>query len=727
MTGLGPLDPLATDARWVAWRTELRGEPPKPTKVPYAATGGRAKADDPRTWAPRSEAERRAARIVNGLGGGVGIVLGDLGTDMHLAGIDLDSCLDADGTIAPWAMEILSATGSYAEISPSGTGIKVYFYVATEDARSFLDRIGAEPDTWGTRRDAPGADGRDHGPAVEIYLSHRYFAVTGDRWGGAPDTIRLLEPDALERLALQIPPKRGGGATGNNADNSRSAIAFRKGAALRRAGKTFDEMVAALRADPDTAAWCREKGTAAGGRELRRIWDKAETCATEDGSAVSLNDFYAFMPMHNYIYTPSRATWPGASVNARIPPITLTNEKGEPVVDGDGKPVVLSASAWLDRFKPVEQMIWAPGMPMIVRDKIMFEGGWIERSGVGAFNLYHPPTIKPGDPAEVGRWRDHVRFVYPDDAEHIFDWLAQRAQRPAEKINHALVLGGDQGIGKDSLLAPAKHVVGPWNFKEVSPTQILGRFNEFLRSVILRINEARDLGDSDRFKFYDHMKAYTASPPETLRVDEKFLREYPVLNCCGIIITTNHQDGIFLPPEDRRHYVAWSHTHKEDPHFAGSYWNDLWAWYENGGFEHVTAWLLARDLGGFDAKAPPPKTPAFWTIVDSNRSPEEPELADLIEALDTPDALTLAKLQDVAELRFASGLSSWLNDRANRRVIPHRLERCGYVPVRNPDANDGMWKLTGRRQAVYAKTSLSMAAQIAAARQLQRLPGQSGL
>jgi hypothetical protein len=37
----------------------------------------------------------------------------------------------------------------------------------------------------------------------------------------------------------------------------------------------------------------------------------------------------------------------------------------------------------------------------------------------------------------------------------------------------------------------------------------------------LRINEARDLGDFDRFKFYDHMKAYCAAPPDVLRVDEK--------------------------------------------------------------------------------------------------------------------------------------------------------------------------------------------------------------
>ena len=72
------------------------------------------------------------------------------------------------------------------------------------------------------------------------------------------------------------------------------------------------------------------------------------------------------------------------------------------------------------------------------------------------------------------------------------------------------------------------------------------------------------------------MKVYAAAPPDVLRVDEKNLREYNVLNCCGVIITTNHKtDGIYLPADDRRHYVAWSSLTKED--FTEGYWADLWS------------------------------------------------------------------------------------------------------------------------------------------------------
>jgi hypothetical protein len=43
---------------------------------------------------------------------------------------------------------------------------------------------------------------------------------------------------------------------------------------------------------------------------------------------VSLDDFWAYMPMHNYIYTPTRTAWPGSSVNSRVAPVLLTDAQG---------------------------------------------------------------------------------------------------------------------------------------------------------------------------------------------------------------------------------------------------------------------------------------------------------------------------------------------------------------------------------------------------------------
>ena len=434
----------------------------------------------------------------------------------------------------------------------------------------------------------------------------------------------------------------------------------------------------------------------------REDWTNAELDAEvialdakRDG--VSLQDFWAFMPTHSYIYAPTHQMWPAASVNARVP---------QPAKN-------VSASAWLDQHRPVEQMTWMPGSPMLINNKLIAEGGLIERNGVTCFNLYRPPIIESGNAAKAGQWLDHVGKIFGGDSDHILKWLAHRVQRPADKINHALVLGGAQGIGKDTLLEPVKRAIGPWNFSEVSPQQMLGRFNGFLKSVILRVSEARDLGDVDRFQFYDHLKAYTAAPPDVLRVDEKNLREYSVPNCVSIIITTNHKtDGVFLPEDDRRHFVAWSDLNEEQ--FDPDYWTMLWDWYRTGGDRHVAAFLRDLDLVSFDPKAPPPKTQAFWEIVDASRAPEDAELADVIDSLGSPAALTLAKIAGRAQGDFAE----WLRDRKNARRIPHRLEACGYVAVRNEAAKDRLWKIDGRRQVIYAKAQLSLRDRMRAAQDI---------
>jgi hypothetical protein len=402
-------------------------------------------------------------------------------------------------------------------------------------------------------------------------------------------------------------------------------------------------------------------------------------------------------------------------------------KNGKPVMK-NGKPVLekeevfVPANVWLDQNKPVEQMTWAPGFPLIIQDRLISEGGWIEREGVSTFNMYRPPSIKLGDAKKATKWVDLVKKVYPNDAEEIFNYCAHRRQYPEDKINHSMILGGAPGIGKDTMLEALKQSVGPWNFREVSPQDVMGGWNDFMESVALRISEVRDLGDVNRYSFYEHTKTMTAAPPDVVRVNTKYIPQHYVLNICGVIYTTNHKtDGIYLPADDRRTYVAWSDLTQEN--FEEGFWTKFWHWYQHeSGFEHVAAWLQERDISKFDAKAPPIKTAAFWAIVDANAAPEESELADVLDQMSVDhhgverqiDATTLIIVTGYAEGAF----QEWLLDRRNRRTIPHRFEKCGFVPVRNSDAQDGLWVINGKRQVIYARVELSLRDQIYAARKL---------
>ena len=310
----------------------------------------------------------------------------------------------------------------------------------------------------------------------------------------------------------------------------------------------------------------------------------------------------------------------------------MLNTDGTAVIDLKGNPKHSKPNVWLDKNRPVEQMAWAPGEPLTVNGRLLVEGGWIERDGVATFNLYRPPTIRPGNAANAGRWVELVKKVYPDNSEHIITFLAQRVQYPAIKINHALLLGGCPGIGKDTILEPARYAVGPWNCKEVSPQDIMGNYNDYMSSIILRISEAHDLGDVSRYSFHEHTKTLTASPPETVRVNGKYIPQHYILNVTAVIYTTNHRyDSIFLPANDRRHYVAWSELLAAD--FEGGFWVSMWNWYRDGGINDVVAYLKEYDLSNFDPKAPPEKTEAFWQIVGTSVSPEDAELADALDAL----------------------------------------------------------------------------------------------
>lgn len=453
---------------------------------------------------------------------------------------------------------------------------------------------------------------------------------------------------------------------------------------------------------------------------------------------ITLDDFVSVMATGDYLFTPTRELWPGKSVNACIPPIPRKKKDGSLVLAKKSKqPILDPATRWLDQHQRVEQISWAPGMPEIIRDRLVADGGWIERKGVAVFNLYRPPTLMTDDQLvtvnDIRPWANHLYKIYPDDADHIISFLAHRAQRPFEKINHNLLLGGPQGVGKDTLLEVAKHAIGPWNWAEINPSNLLGRFNGFLRSVILRVSEARDLGDVNRFALYEHMKTVTAAPPDVLRVDEKNLKEHYVFNCCGVITTTNHKaGGVFLPADDRRTYVAWTNIEKEA--FSEDYWKTLWSWYNEGGMAKVAAFLRSYDLRAFNPKAPPKRTPAFFEIVASGVAPEEVELSDLIERMGNPAAVTLTQLSQRANRETdLDELARWIDDRDNRKAIPHKLEQVGYVRVPNPNnKTQGIWNIKAwrlpmgstvaeavtQRQHVYAKASLSYADQVKEVRAL---------
>ena len=264
-----------------------------------------------------------------------------------------------------------------------------------------------------------------------------------------------------------------------------------------------------------------------------------------------------------------------------------------------------------------------------------------------------------------------------------------------------------------------KRAVGAWNFHEISPQEALGGFNEFRQSVVLRISEGKDLGGTDRFAFYDGTKTLMAAPPDTLRCNPKFVKPYYVLNVVGVIITTNHKvGGLFLPSDDRRHFVAW--TIVERSAFNEAYWARYWGRLETGGAEAVADYLMALDLSRFNPKAPPRQTQAFWEMANAMRSEKESEMDDIIESLGRPAALIIGNIGRASTLNHY-GFVEWLKDGKNARQTALFLEDCGYRRLSNPhDKRQGRWQVGNQRTAVYVRKNMTDREGFAAAEALRQ-------
>lgn len=178
---------LADRPQWILWRIEDRNG--EPTKVPYSVLGPKASSTDPATWSTLDDAR---LSYENGGWAGVGYVFS---SHDPFIGIDLDGCRDPEtGAVDEWAREVVLKLSTYAEISPSETGLKCFC-------------IGMNPCGTGKNVKHPEFPSRGGKAAgVEIYDQGRYFAVTGARVKGPKEPQGNQE--AINWFCKKLIPQR---------------------------------------------------------------------------------------------------------------------------------------------------------------------------------------------------------------------------------------------------------------------------------------------------------------------------------------------------------------------------------------------------------------------------------------------------------------------------------------------------------------------------------------
>ena len=133
--------------QWVRWEYNSKG-----AKIPRQLDGSTASSVDPQTWYTYDEVKDYP---------NIGFMFT---RDDPYTGVDFDDCI-VDGKLIPRVQEIIDNNPTYVEISPSGTGIKLW--VNNEYQR------------------AKGLNSKE----MEVYSQKRYFTVTGQKIPQSKDFI----------------------------------------------------------------------------------------------------------------------------------------------------------------------------------------------------------------------------------------------------------------------------------------------------------------------------------------------------------------------------------------------------------------------------------------------------------------------------------------------------------------------------------------------------------
>jgi hypothetical protein len=166
------------------------------TKIPLQADGQTwAKSNDPSTWTD-FETVREHGRIAIGLG-------------EPFTGVDLDNCLDESGQLREWAIPIVDRLlpVSYAEMSPSGQGIKFITLARKPAGATCVYKFGGEKQQ------------------LECYDKARFWTITGAKWDSAGEicdgqaVIDWLCREYLTPAQPQVTPVAPRAFVGGSADD----------------------------------------------------------------------------------------------------------------------------------------------------------------------------------------------------------------------------------------------------------------------------------------------------------------------------------------------------------------------------------------------------------------------------------------------------------------------------------------------------------------------------
>ncbi len=264
------------------------------------------------------------------------------------------------------------------------------------------------------------------------------------------------------------------------------------------------------------------------------------------------------------------------------------------------------------RLDLVAGVEFAPGQPSVFK-------GPEASGGRMLLNTWHEPMRCASASMTSPRlFEAHVRYLCNEDeaaADHLLDWIAHLVQRPAERVNHAvLIVSKAQGVGKSMLGDVVGLLAGESNRAATTASILNSGFDGLTTGkLVVQVDEVRELGN---WKLAELLKSKITE--ERLPVNIKYGPQTIVRNFTRWLMFSNHLDALSLTEGERRYFVVECKQQPRDGAYYGRLADELMT---PAGIEGVRRWLSVRDLSRFKPKASPPLTEAKSAMIEANENP----------------------------------------------------------------------------------------------------------
>jgi len=230
------LESLKELNQWIVWRFEERPDEPKKAKIPYNPNAkhkrkdnwqpvkntkgnidpeysGAAMPNNANTWGTYNAAVKA---MESGIFSGLGIMLRN-----GLCGIDIDHVVEEGEFIGP-AKDIIETMDTYAEYSPSGTGVHLLFWGQIKKDKAFYTK--------------------NPGNGVEIYSEVRYLTYTGNALNDKNVEERTEQVEQIRLKYMKKEPKSNKKTAINEKNTNFSDSEIIRIATIAKNGRMFQKL-----------------------------------------------------------------------------------------------------------------------------------------------------------------------------------------------------------------------------------------------------------------------------------------------------------------------------------------------------------------------------------------------------------------------------------------------------------------------------------------------------